>query len=136
WLRQLVRDGHPVGNHTYDHVNILARSTAELQPRFQRWPWLMAGRTPPRGIAAPIRMTDEAIAARLKTKTRGFRSPGGFGPGLTERPDVQKQLQELGFTWVSTQYVGFKGMESGSSPGPQTFEDIVRAQAFSQPHVY
>src|ERR1043166_4166026 len=45
WLHQLVRDGHPVGNHTYDHVNVLARTADELQLRFRSWPWLMAGRT-------------------------------------------------------------------------------------------
>ena len=22
WLKKLARDGHPVGNHTYDHVNV------------------------------------------------------------------------------------------------------------------
>src|SRR5436305_8559654 len=25
WLRAIVAQGHPVGNHTYDHVNVLAR---------------------------------------------------------------------------------------------------------------
>src|SRR5438270_4338074 len=65
WLRGLVRDGHPVGNHTYDHVNVLARSRDELQPRFRRWPWLMQGRTPQRVITDQVRMTDEAITARL-----------------------------------------------------------------------
>src|SRR5262245_63418828 len=24
WLEGLVREGHPVGNHTYDHVNVKA----------------------------------------------------------------------------------------------------------------
>ena len=24
WLKQLVADGHRIGNHTYDHVNVLA----------------------------------------------------------------------------------------------------------------
>src|SRR3989440_12923912 len=24
WLKDLARDGHPIGNHTYDHVNVLA----------------------------------------------------------------------------------------------------------------
>ncbi len=136
WLRQLARDGHPVGNHTYDHVNILARERDELQFRFRRWPWLMMGRTVQRVITDQIRMTDEAIALRLETKTRGFRSPGGFGSGLAERPDVQKLLQELGFTWVSTQYPGVKGIEEGTAPTPAVFEAIARSQAFCQPHVY
>jgi hypothetical protein len=136
WLRGLARDGHPIGNHTYDHVNILARAPADLQFRFRRWPWLLCGRTVERVIVDQIRMTDEAIAARLETKTRGFRSPGGFAAGLAERPDVQKLLQGLGFTWVSTQYVGVREVEEGTSPTPRVYEGVVRSQALGQPHVY
>ena len=41
WLLRLVRQGHPVGNHTYDHVNITGRRLEELQYRFNRAPWLV-----------------------------------------------------------------------------------------------
>jgi hypothetical protein len=136
WLRGLVRAGHPVGNHTYDHVNVLARGRDELQPRFRRWPWLMQGRTVQRVLTDQVRMTDEAITARLETKTRGFRSPGGFATGLTERPDVQKLLQELGFSWVSTKYAGVKGIEEGTAPTGAVLDAIARSQALCQPHVY
>src|SRR5262245_47377921 len=136
WLRDLARDGHPVGNHTYDHVNILARRAEDLQFRFRRWPWLMQGRTVERAIQDNIRMTNEAIAARLDTKPRGFRSPGGFPDGLRGRPDVQKLLAAEGFTWVSTQYAGVKELQEAVRPGKAEFDAIVRAQAQCQPYVY
>src|SRR6266496_3966843 len=46
WLADIAQAGHPIGNHTYDHVNVLATKTEELQFRFRRAPWLIAGRTP------------------------------------------------------------------------------------------
>ena len=39
WLKELSATGHPIGNHTYDHVNLLATRTEDLQFRFQRAPW-------------------------------------------------------------------------------------------------
>ena len=38
WLKKLAETGHPIGNHTYDHVNLLAADTAGLQYRFRRAP--------------------------------------------------------------------------------------------------
>src|SRR3954467_9358122 len=46
WLKQLAADGHPIGNHTYDHVNIRATRAEDIQFRFQRAPWLIADRAP------------------------------------------------------------------------------------------
>src|SRR5262245_60615497 len=46
WLRGIVRAGHPVGNHTYDHVYVLATKPEDIQYRFKRAPWLIEGRTP------------------------------------------------------------------------------------------
>src|SRR5437764_780293 len=40
WLRGIVEAGHPVGNHTYDHVNVLATRPEDIQFRFRRAPWL------------------------------------------------------------------------------------------------
>src|SRR5437764_2462573 len=39
WLQALARAGHPVGNHTYDHVNVKATRPQDLQFRFNRAPW-------------------------------------------------------------------------------------------------
>src|SRR3954453_21133741 len=35
WLREIARAGHPVGNHTYDHVNVKATRPDEIQFRFR-----------------------------------------------------------------------------------------------------
>src|SRR3954470_22430412 len=44
WLYELIAGGHRIGNHTYDHINLKAMRIEELQPRFTRAPWLVAGR--------------------------------------------------------------------------------------------
>jgi hypothetical protein len=136
WLREIIRAGHPLGNHTYDHVNILARTVEDLQFRFKRWPWLAMGRTPERIILDQIRMTSQAIRGTLKTEPAGFRCPGGFATGLRDRPDLQKLLLDEGFTWVSTQYCGVKDLTEGVKPSRDVFDAIVHAQQASQPYQY
>src|SRR5687767_11875258 len=46
WLRGIIEAGHAVGNHTYDHVNVLATRAEDIQHRFRRCPWLIEGRMP------------------------------------------------------------------------------------------
>src|SRR5439155_12269548 len=36
WLKEIAQAGHPVGNHTYDHVNVLATKPEDIQFRFKR----------------------------------------------------------------------------------------------------
>src|SRR5437763_1122828 len=36
WLKEILRAGHSVGNHTYDHVYLLASKPEEIQYRFAR----------------------------------------------------------------------------------------------------
>ena len=36
WLKQILADGHRVGNHTYDHVYVKAAKAEEIQFRLQR----------------------------------------------------------------------------------------------------
>ena len=71
WLAELVHDGHKLGNHTYDHVNLLARNPSQLQHRFQRAPWLIGGKTPTEVIADNIRMTTRAMETRLNRRPDG-----------------------------------------------------------------
>src|SRR2546430_6755775 len=61
WLKEIAAAGHPIGNHTYDHVNVKATKLAETQFRFQRSPWLVAGKTPEEVIVENIRMTSAAL---------------------------------------------------------------------------
>jgi peptidoglycan/xylan/chitin deacetylase (PgdA/CDA1 family) len=134
WFRRIAQDGHPVGNHTYTHVNILARTVEDLQFRYRRWPWLAAGREPERIIRDEIRMTNEAIRRELKTTPSGFRSPGGFRTGLRERPDVQQLLMKEGFDWVSTQYAGVPEPAEGLKPTRALYDSIVQSQQLCQPY--
>jgi hypothetical protein len=136
WLREIVAAGHPVGNHTYDHVNVKARKPDDLQFRFRRAPWLIEGKTPRDVIAENIRVTTAALKARIGVDPAGFRTPGGFANGLEDRPDVQQLLQDQGFTWVSSKYPAHAMDEPGRPPTPATLDGIVKAQAAAQPFVY
>src|SRR5437667_5082991 len=97
WLKELIQTGHSIGNHTYDHVYLLATKPEEIQYRFARAPWLIEGKTPAEVIRENIRIASAAFKARLGTAPAGFRAPGGFADGLANRPDVQKMLLDLGF---------------------------------------
>ncbi|MBI4606491.1 MAG: polysaccharide deacetylase family protein [Planctomycetes bacterium] len=136
WLQDIVRAGHPVGNHTYDHVYVLATKPEEIQYRFQRAPWLIEGKTPAEVIRENIRLTTAALKARLGIEPAGFRTPGGFANGLEGRPDVQRMLLELGFPWVSCKYPAHPYGEPGKEPAPEVLAGIVKAQEAAQPFAY
>src|ERR1051326_5272302 len=44
WLKQILKEGHRVGNHTYDHVYVRAAKPQEIQYKFARAPWLIEGK--------------------------------------------------------------------------------------------
>jgi Polysaccharide deacetylase len=136
WLRDIAAAGHRVGNHTYDHINVLATNQHDLQFRFQRAPWLIAGQTPEQVIAENIRLATVALAERAGIKVDGFRTPGGFQDGLADRADVQKIIQAQGFDWVSSKYPQHPNTEPGQQPGEAVYAGIVQAQAAAQPFVY
>src|SRR5690606_25828203 len=96
WLRAIADAGHPIGNHTYDHVNVKATRPAEIQFRFRRCPWLIEGKEPTEVIAENVRLASAALRTRLGIEPAGFRTPGGFPDGLADRPDVQRMLQAQG----------------------------------------
>jgi hypothetical protein len=136
WLDAIVKAGHPVGNHTYDHVNLTAKRPQDLQFRFQRAPWLIEGRTTEGVIRDNIRLATSAMQARLGTGPVGFRTPGGFRDGLRDRPDLRAILRELGFDWVSSLYPAHPNSKPTEEPGPDVYDGIVRAQAEAQPFLY
>jgi len=136
WLKQLHAEGHPIGNHTYDHVYVLATKPDDIQYRFKRAPWLIAGKTPAQAIRENVQLCTDAMRTRLGFGPVGFRTPGGFENGLTGRTDVQQMLLDCGFKWVSAKYPKH---HYGNPTEPATkavLEDIVRAQADAQPFVY
>jgi peptidoglycan/xylan/chitin deacetylase (PgdA/CDA1 family) len=136
WLQELAKEGHPIGNHTYDHVNVKATKAEEAQFRFQRAPWLVKGRSAADVIRENIRVTTEALQQRCGIKVSGFRTPGGFNNGLSDRPDLQELLLDLGFAWVSSKYPSHSGVKPGQRPSDEIFTSIVEAQQEAQPFRY
>jgi Polysaccharide deacetylase len=136
WLKQIVQAGHPVGNHTYDHVNVQATRPEEIQFRFSRASWLIEGKSPAEVIRENIRLCDAAMKTRLGIDPAGFRTPGGFADGLKDRPDVQAMLQELGYSWVSSRYAAHLVGEPGKEPDAKVLDSIVAAQKNAQPFRY
>ncbi|MEZ6060161.1 MAG: polysaccharide deacetylase family protein [Planctomycetaceae bacterium] len=136
WLNAIADQGHPIGNHTYDHVNLLAATPDELQFRFRRSPWLIEGRSVAEVIRENIRLTTLALEQRTGIRNRGFRTPGGFSTGLNGREDLQQLLLELGFTWVSSVYPPHANSAPEQKPGDAVLDSIVDAQRSAQPFVY
>jgi hypothetical protein len=140
WLKEIAAAGHPIGNHTYDHVNLLAATHDELQFRFRRAPWLVAGRSVAEVLRENIRLTNVALKERVGVEANGFRTPGGFASGLAGREDLQLMLRELGFDWVSAKYPPHAGIEdlhgTGRRPSQAAFDNILAAQAEAQPYMY
>ncbi|MCC6492727.1 MAG: polysaccharide deacetylase family protein [Pirellulales bacterium] len=140
WLKGIAAEGHSIGNHTYDHIYLLAQNQNELQFRFSRSPWLTRGRPLPELIRDNIQLCTIALRERVGVEPAGFRTPGGFAAGLAGREDLQQMLLDLGFDWVSAKYPAHAGIVdlhgSGEPPSREAFDNIVAAQAESQPILY
>jgi hypothetical protein len=136
FLKDLLREGHQLGNHTYDHVYILATRPEDLQFRFQRAPWLIYGKDPREVIIENIRMCERAMQTRLGIYPKGFRAPGGFKTGIDNRPDIQLMLISLGYEWVSTKYGYHPLTKPGEAPTEEILEAIVQAQKGAQPYLH
>ncbi|MEZ6049231.1 MAG: polysaccharide deacetylase family protein [Planctomycetaceae bacterium] len=65
WLKEIHDLGHPIGNHTYDHVYLLAKKQEEIQFRFRRAPWLIEGMEVEDVIRTNIRKATHAMQQRL-----------------------------------------------------------------------
>ena len=136
WIKQISAGGHPIGNHTYDHVNVLAKTPEDIQFRFQRSPWLIKGRSIEDVLRENIRLTSIALKQRAGIEVNGFRTPGGFSNGLIGREDIQQMLLSQGFTWVSSKYPQFNRGQPKDPPTAEVFANILRAQAEAQPFCY
>jgi len=136
WLKGLAAAGHPVGNHTYDHVNVTAATVEQAQFRFQRAPWLARGMSARELIEDNVRITTDAMQRRAGIAPNGFRTPGGFNRGLDERPDLQKKFLHLGFDWISSRYPAHLYGKEKEEPTSDIYASIVAAQKDAQPYVY
>lgn len=136
WLKELHAAGHPIGNHTYDHVNVKAKTALEAQYRFQRSPWLVEGRSAEDVIRENIRLTTAALKERCGIPVSGFRTPGGFHDALGDRPDVQQWLLDEGFRWVSSKYPVHNTTKPGEEPTEAVFQSITGSVYAAQPFLY
>jgi hypothetical protein len=136
WLKDIAAAGHPVGNHTYDHVYLLAKTPEELQFRFRRSPWLIRGKTVAQVIEENVEAATLALKGRCRITPAGFRTPGGFRDGLRGREDLQRMLLRQGFSWVSSLYPAHTCGKPKEQPGDAVYADVVRAQTAAQPFVY
>lgn len=136
WLRQLAEQGHPLGNHTYDHVNVRAAKSEDVQFRFQRAPWLLRNQSAEDSIRENIELCEVAMQQRLGRKSDGFRTPGGFYDGLKEYPHITKMLRDLGFSWVSSLYPQHPYTKPMEQPSRRVIDGIVAAQQAAQPFAY
>lgn len=136
WLQELIKGGHPIGNHTYDHVYVLASKPSETQFRFRRAPWLIEGKSTAEVIEENIHITTVSMKERLGIAPDGFRTPGGFHSGLDGRPDIQQLLLDQGFSWVSSKYPKHPVGTAKQEPTPDVYDGIAQAQNAAQPYVY
>jgi peptidoglycan/xylan/chitin deacetylase (PgdA/CDA1 family) len=136
WIKELVEAGHPLGNHTYDHVYVLAKERPQVQFLFERAPWLIEDMEPREAIEKNVRMCTAAIEHRIGIKPDGFRTPGGFANAMNGREDIQQMLLDCGFPWVSCKYPHHPVGEVGAKPTKEILDAIVKSQAEAQPFVY
>jgi len=136
WLQEISKSGHPIGNHTYDHIYVKAKHAEEIQFRFRRAPWLIEGKSTRQVIEENVRMAARALKVRGGIEVSGFRTPGGFADGLRDRPDVQDLLLKLGYRWVSSVYPKHPPAVEGQAPDLSFIQGVIAAQADAQPFVY
>ncbi|MFO0845957.1 MAG: polysaccharide deacetylase family protein [Gemmataceae bacterium] len=136
WLKNLAQSGHPIGNHTYDHVNVLATRPQDIQYRFSRAPWLIDGQKPLDVIRDNVKLATAALKTRIGIDCAGFRTPGGFHNGLADRPDVRTVLREQGFWWVSSKYPAHAMDKPLEKPTAKVLDSIVASQKLAQPFTY
>ncbi|MFO0917912.1 MAG: polysaccharide deacetylase family protein [Planctomycetaceae bacterium] len=136
WMKDLAAAGHPIGNHTYDHVYVLAEKLEDIQFRFKRAPWLIEGKTPAEVIHDNIQLCTTAMKIRLGKNPDGFRTPGGFRTGLHGREDIQQLLLGQGFDWVSCLYPAHRYEFENGRISAGVLDSIIEAQSAAQPFVY
>lgn len=136
WLKEIAAAGHPIGNHTYDHINVTATRVEQLQYRFQRAPWLLRGLSVQEAIRENIILTNQAMKARLGMLPDGFRTPGGFQGGLREQPAVRALLRDLGYKWISSHYPAHPLSVPRQEPDDKVLDGIVAALPLAQPFTY
>ena len=108
YLREILRRGHVIDNHTYSHMLLSYPDPAQLG-----WELTTANRE---------------LEARLGVESTVLRGPGGLPGGLDRLLANQQTILDSGFRWVSSH------MES--TMGKYGWEHDVAAPSRLQPYVY
>ena len=82
WLKEIIAAGHPIGNHTYDHVNVTATKPQDIQFRFRRAPLAHSGTNAPASHRREHSSHDRGHEAAPGNCARRLPDPGW----LRERP--------------------------------------------------
>ena len=139
WLQEIIEEGHPVGNHTYDHVNVWAIAPG-TKPEIRAVPFRASpvagrrqdGRTGrPREHRGDHRRHEAAGCARSPMASA---RPAGITSGLDGRADVQQMMLDLGFWWVSSRATHVP--IAPENPTAADFQRVVDHQTDAQPYVY
>ncbi|MBM3458462.1 MAG: hypothetical protein FJX77_08030, partial [Armatimonadetes bacterium] len=144
YLQDLSLGGHPIGNHTYRHVNVKAKQWDQVQVTYRLDPSLQRSHaTPLDAIREEVLATTRAMEARLGVAPAGFRTPGGFTNGLEDVPEVQDLLKEAGFQYVSSHYKfpieleSYRGYPIRNRPTWEQLEEATRWSVTNlQPYRY
>jgi len=136
WLQEIASAGHPIGNHTYDHINVRAARKEDLQYRFQRAPWLLRDQPLLELVRENISLTTKAMQNRLGIQPSGFRTPGGFHDGLHHSPEVREILREFGYSWASSLYPNHPNTTPMQQPSPEMLQQISETLKQAQPFRY
>jgi peptidoglycan/xylan/chitin deacetylase (PgdA/CDA1 family) len=107
-LREILRRGHLVDNHTYTHLPLVTEDTARLDEE----------------LARTNRLFEEHLDGWKSTVLRG---PGGYPRGLDGRTGNQEIILKNGFRWVSGRYDGSR---------PDDREYVLRAPETNPPYAY
>ncbi len=81
YLEQIVRRGHAIDNHTYNHVRLTMADTDLLRQELD--------------------LTNRRLEERLGVRSMVLRGPGGEPGGLTLMRHNQQAVLDSGFRWVS-----------------------------------
>lgn len=104
-FKNIVCRGHSIGNHTYNHINIKARTFRQLQIFYVKNPNLLKSfKSIFEIIRHEIEKTNILIQKHLGIYVKGFRAPYGFKNGIKDILGLQHFLLEKGFEYVSSQY--------------------------------
>ena len=82
YLHEILRRGHVIDNHTYNHVHLSMPDTDLLRQELE--------------------LTNRRLHERLGVESTVLRGPGGLPGGLTMLYANQRAILKSGFRWVSS----------------------------------